>query len=142
MPGTPSIAAGVVMWDWEATRRLAMQVEDGLLNEPGFEAGIEFASAPFTMQTWGLEGRSRVLLIRGHPNMIRQATIVGFLRETLTFDLDQVDVRREGRDRAVMEIRFGGYQRQSELAYQKLTTDAEMASQVTVAFGVDPCDRR
>ena len=47
LPGTPTISAGIVMWDWAATRRLVMQVEDGLLNDGHFEAGVKLASRPF-----------------------------------------------------------------------------------------------
>ena len=142
LPGTPTISAGIVMWDWAATRRLVMQVEDGLLNDGHFEASLTPASKPFAMPTQGIQDRSRVLLIRGHPSVVQQGPIVGFLRETIRFDLDQADIRQVGRGAAVMEVRFGGYRGQAELAFEKLAADAYWASQVAVAFGADPCDRR
>lgn len=139
--GFHSTSLGVVMWDWPATRRLAMQVEDGLLDRDDFKPEVEFTSGWFDMAVPSASRYSRVLLITGSAAVVRQESIVGFLRETIThLALDEVIVTNPSPDSTVMEIRFAGYRRQAELAYQKLTSDPRIARWATTEFGPDPCD--
>ncbi len=117
-----------------------MQVEDGLLDMDNFKAEAKLASRWFEMPVRGVTSHSRVLIVRGPRNMVSQQTIIGFLRESIKFELDEVITSGGGFNVAVLEIRFTSYRGQAELAYQKLTTDPRMATYVVTNFGRDPCD--
>ncbi|KAK7757288.1 hypothetical protein SLS62_000838 [Diatrype stigma] len=139
--GFHSTSLGVVMWDWPATRRLAMQVEDGLLDRDGFKPEVKFTSGWFDMAVPRASHRSRVLVITGSAAVVRQESIVGLLRESIAnLALDEVIVTSPTPDLTAMEIRFAGYRGQAELAYQKLTSDPRIARWATTEFGPDPCD--
>lgn len=138
--GKDTTLANVVMWDWPSTRRLIMQVEDGILNRDGFEPEAKLISNWFKMPVHPSSHHSRVLLVQGDPTYVTQGSIVGFLRETLEFELDEVIVTRPHPDVAGLEIRFVSYQSQAELAYEKLNANRHKLGVHVAEFGRDPCD--
>lgn len=139
--GIHSTSLGVVMWDWTATRRLAMQAEDGLFDRDRFRPTVELSSGWFEMPTEGISNRSRVLVVRGNSSVVYQEYIMSLLLETIKVDLDEIIVTKVDSDLTVMEIRFAGYRGQAELAYERLTTDPRITGWATTEFGPDPCDR-
>ncbi|KAI1080366.1 hypothetical protein F5B20DRAFT_540358 [Whalleya microplaca] len=83
-------------------------------------------------------GRSRVLLIRGHSSIVNPASLRAFFERRFRFQTEAVvDYTPPGSFFGNVEWRFGSYCMQAELAHQYL--QQELGNLVSFEWGTDTC---
>ncbi|KAK8054524.1 hypothetical protein PG994_009591 [Apiospora phragmitis] len=136
-PHIHTAAVKVTMWDGAGAHRIMRAVRTGNFGVDGHQLWAYWNRVKAFQQR--RHNRSRVIQVKGHPDMVAPDVLLSWFACHFYFDMGQVLVKLSTPDTMIVEYRFGSYVKQAQSALTLLHNTYHKA-EVDCVYTDDPCE--